>query len=255
MRLIEQELRYGYTLDDLDHLAHAAVLRARYAIAAGEWAYRFTIAWEAVAEHLYAVDERPRPYDLIGAGMAAVADEYRADRRHHGNSENERAFEVFWADMASVTRSHEGGVVDRLALAQIWPTLSNRQRQVLSALATFGDHRPAADALGMDATLFSVHLSKARREFLRLWHEHEEPSRPWGTDRRHAADSVRRKNPASHVKYRSGRKKADPVHGKASTYRNHKCRCTPCREAAMADQREYKARVAANRAAAKGVAA
>lgn len=241
-RVLEvQQLRHGYTLGDLDQLAHAAVARARYGNPAGEWADRFMIAWEAIAEHLYAGQEAPTGYELVGAGMTAITDDHRDFRRHHGHS-NERSFHAVWTDLASVTRSHEAGVVERLALTQIWPTLTNRQCQVLAALATFGDHRPAAEALGMSTSLFSVHLSKARREFLRLWHEHEEPSHPWGTDRRPVTEGGRRKGRASYVKHRRGRTKAALVHGKASTYRNHKCRCEPCHDAAMADQRARRAR-------------
>jgi hypothetical protein len=235
------ELRYGYNLANLDQLAHAAVSRARYGNPAGQWADRFEVAWEAVAESLYAADEAPTGYDLIGVGMNAIAEDYRADRRHRGHS-NERSFQAVWADLASVTGSHEGHVVERFALTQIWPTLSNRQRQVLSALATFGDHQPAAEALGMSAGLFSAHVSRARRRFLELWHEGEEPSRPWGTDRRSSTPGARRKGRASYVKRRQGRPERVLKHGDPNTYRNHACRCTPCHDAAMAEQRVRRAR-------------
>jgi transposase len=75
-------------------------------------------------------------------------------------------------------------VTERLALAQIWPRLHPGHRQVLAALAATGDYGLAAASLGISRSWFISRLSQARKAFLKLWHEHETPSRPWGDDRR-----------------------------------------------------------------------
>jgi hypothetical protein len=55
---------------------------------------------------------------------------------------------------------------------------------VLAALAATGDYGLAAASLGISRSWFISRLSAARKAFLKLWHEHETPSRPWGDDRR-----------------------------------------------------------------------
>jgi hypothetical protein len=51
-------------------------------------------------------------------------------------------------------------------------------------LATHSDYQKAADALGKPYHSFVSTVSTARKQFLRLWHEHETPSGVWGHDRR-----------------------------------------------------------------------
>lgn len=239
-----ESLRFGYTLNDLERLASKAV---RYDASGGFWrgAYwrdRLETAWSGIAEHLYAADAPPSERDLVRAGLDALTRAVYELRGHHGIRDNQRAFEVYWLESAGVVGSHEPRVVERLTLRQIWPRLSDKHQQVLHALAVYGDHQPAAQALGMSASLWSVHLSKARRSFLRLWHHGETPSRVWGLDRRSKTAGARRKNPAARVKYRTGRTPLVLKHGDANTYRNHACRCQPCHDAAMADQRARRAR-------------
>lgn len=238
------DLRHGYTMADLDRLSRAAVTRSATAgfASSGDQDDRYATAWDAIAHRLYTAEETPTGYDLIGAGMRALSAESDDYRRHHGYRDNTRAFGVFWLDIGGPTGSPEAGIVERAALAQIWPRLPAYQRTALTALATFDDYRLAAEALGKDYKSFATVVSQARRTFLALWHEGEEPSRPWGNDRRRS-DGTRRNAVTRHVKYRKGRAKADPVHGKATTYRNYKCRCTPCREAARAEQSERRARL------------
>lgn len=237
-------LPYGYTLDDLDRLTRKAV---RVDASGAFWrgsniADRYETAWSVIAEHLYAAQEPPAEYDLVRTGTAALARSVYELRREHGYEDNQRAFNVYWLEAAGHTGSHEPRIVDELALAQIWPRLTDRHRAVLTALAVFGDHAPAAQSLSMSTNLWSVHLSKARRAFLKMWHHGEEPSRPWGTDRRSTTPGARRKNPATRVRYRRPREPIQLTHGKAGTYQNHGCRCLPCHEAAMTKQRQRRAR-------------
>ncbi|MER7126673.1 hypothetical protein [Micrococcus luteus] len=240
--LTTAEIRHGYTLDDLDHLTRTAILRD---CSSGHWRGsdiedRYNIAWCAIAEHLATTTDAPSRHDLVRAGTAALHRSVDVIRRDYGQRDNTRAFTVYWLDLAAPTSSPDRAVVERTALTQIWPHLTERHRQVLTALAAYDDHALAAESLGMQPKVFSMWLSRARRQFLDLWHEGEEPSRPWGNDRRRR-EGRRQGNVTRHVRYRKGRTKPQPVHGKASTYRNHKCKCTPCREAVRVEQQQRRA--------------
>jgi len=110
--------------------------------------------------------------------------------------------------------------------------------RALAALATWEDYDLAAEAMGITRGTFGVHIARARREFLALWHEHEQPSRTWGTDRRRGNEGARAATPphraaARAVNRRKGRgPERELVHGRASTYTNHGCRCPDCTRAA-----------------------
>lgn len=75
-------------------------------------------------------------------------------------------------------------MAERVALEQIWPRLRPMHREVLAALAAHDDYGLAAASLGKSRKTFTTQISTARHEFLRLWHEGEAPSRPWGQDKR-----------------------------------------------------------------------
>jgi hypothetical protein len=53
---------------------------------------------------------------------------------------------------------------------------------VIVALARHGTYDKAAASLGRPRKTFVTYLWAARKEFLRLWHEGEQPSRIWGHD-------------------------------------------------------------------------
>lgn len=76
--------------------------------------------------------------------------------------------------------SIEGQVIERHTLAQIWRHLSDRDRDVLVALAVYNSYREAAAALGVCYGSFRTYVSWARRNFLKLWHAGETPSKHWG---------------------------------------------------------------------------
>lgn len=236
------DLRYDYTLEHLHHITRWAV-RASLAKAM-DYDDRFAAAWGGVVEHLYACTEPPSSLELIQAGERALArmilDEYRhygyAGRDGYAGAGSGTNYQRFW--WTTPTPSPENRVVDRTALSQIWPRLSDGQREALAALAATEDYHAAAEALGITPGTFTQRISKARAAFLRLWHEGEEPSRVWGTDRRvgsrSAAQPAARKRRAATraVVRRTGRPRHELVHGKASTYANHGCRCVPCTDAA-----------------------
>ncbi|WP_198679296.1 hypothetical protein [Thermomonospora amylolytica] len=185
------ELRWGYNLADLDVLTLASLRRgARSGVVPARECYQ--AAWSAIAEHLATAEERPDPYALIGAGMRAISETIQAGERAHGWNNQRQSirpgFATFWMDATGPTPSPEGPIVDRTALWQIWPRLTDLQRQTLLALATYEDYRTAAAAVGASYGTFCERVRLARIAFLTLWHEGEMPSRVWSADRRRWRD-------------------------------------------------------------------
>jgi hypothetical protein len=239
----ENELRHGYTLDDLRRLAGGVVKHAWSQL--GDQADRLEVAWSAIAEALYASESTPTRRELFQAGMDAMSRHDAQDRHHHGVawSATQRytgfgsspSFQTYWC-LARTSPSPEDGVVERTALTQIWPRLSEGQRRALLALAAFDDYAAAAKALGIKYQSFHTLVRTARLRFLALWHEGETPSRIWGRDRR-----IWRRNagpPAEHrpvtVRMRAAAKRwPHPVgpptfrHG-LTGYKQHRCRCEVC---------------------------
>lgn len=182
-------LRHGYNLADLQQLTRFA-LRRVYG-GSVDYRARHDVAWSAIAEALYAApaDQSPTPTDLVDAAQRAMAQHVRDDMRHHGRDRHHPGqvmpmFASYWEGMQGRSPSPEGRVVEKTALWQIWPCLTDREREVLLALAAHENYRAAAEALGANPATFNVNVSKARKRFLALWHEGEIPSKPWGTDRR-----------------------------------------------------------------------
>lgn len=252
-------LRYGYNLADIDRLARMALSRT-----VGnplDHRTRYEVAWSAIAEALYAASEPPTPSDLIYAAQRELGRHTRQEMRHHGHHHRDpgqtmRGYAAYWNPPAGDPL--EDVVVNRTALWQIWPRLTDCERQVLLALATTGDYAAAADALAANPGTFRVNLRRARRRFLALWHEGETPPGAWGTDRRvgtraRANTSTeteaeagaprppgKRKPVTRLVKQRKGRPTHQLVHGRATTYTNHGCRCEPCTRAATEKTAAYR---------------
>lgn len=242
------ELHHGYTLDHLHFIARRAVSASM--ARAMDYTDRLESAWSGVIEHLYSSEERPSSLALIQAGEKAIVRMISSEHRHHGYAsrdsyagpETALNYQRYW--WTTPTASPEGRVVDYVSLWQIWACLSDKHRQVLATLAALGDYENAADRLGITVGTFNVHVSKARKAFLTLWHEGEKPSRMWGTDRRvgrraaAAPAKAKRRAPTRAVARRVGRPEHELVHGRASTYTNHGCRCAPCTADMAAKARE-----------------
>jgi hypothetical protein len=184
----DPELRHGYTLDHLTRLAHYA---ARHKL----WEYttnlttRYELAFSAMAEQLYSSDEPPAPPELIHTGWRAIRQHHDSRRQFLGLVEAgpdgpSRGFERYWRHVTAPAESPEDRLIERLALAQIWPHLRPIHREGLAALAAHGDYDRAAESLGLTYRAFTSRISGARREFLALWHDGEKPSRIWVRDRR-----------------------------------------------------------------------
>ncbi len=103
---------------------------------------------------------------------------------HDGTEGPGRNFERYWRAVARPADGPEERLVERLALAQIWPRLTSASRNALTALAVYDDHQRAAAALGISYKAFVSRISEGRSQFLALWHDGETPSRPWVRDRR-----------------------------------------------------------------------
>lgn len=193
----DTELRWGYTLADVQRVARSAAATTR--AMAGDYDERYAEAFGAAAERLYAAEHWIPEHQLFRAAQDALFEQSRKDRSYrgcaykHGSGWGENGtgprFTTYWTDVNRTTPSPENRIVERTALAQILPTLTPRQREVIGALAAFDDHAAAREALG-GLSCYAQHVSNARRRFLELWHEGEAPSRPWGTDRRGAATDL-----------------------------------------------------------------
>lgn len=190
-------LRHGYTVGDLHDLARLAVHTA-WGGSGGIWRDRYETAHSAIAEALFAAENRPGQRDLVHVGQRAIQDEIEDYRHHHGFYKHKTIgaaagpgssprFACFWSEFGRTTGSPERTVVERLALHQILAILTDRQREALAALAVLENYRAAAAALDVKPQTYRSLLGRARKDFFAAWHEGETPSRPWGTDRRVAS--------------------------------------------------------------------
>lgn len=185
----DAQLRHGYTVSQVRVLSLAVVTRQTW-YQSVDFDQRLEVAWHAIIEHLYASDQRPEPAALLRAAAHAVGQDVQQLHRFYGRNTHDRyagtvaGFERYWRTAASTSSGPEPAVIDRVALAQIWPRLRPEHQQVLAALTTHDDYALAAAALGISRSWFTTRLGAARREFLRLWHEGEPPSRPWAKDQR-----------------------------------------------------------------------
>jgi DNA-directed RNA polymerase specialized sigma24 family protein len=179
---------HGYAIAALDDLAARVVRNNLHWWAAGDRGDQHAVAWEGIAEHLCSAATTPAERDLLEAGRRALAREVKDNMRHHGarrdGTNDGTNFARYWLWQARVSPSPEASVTDGLALRQILAALTARQQEAVSALAARGDYMLAAEMCGIRPQTFRSLIGRARREFLRLWHEGEEPSRPWGCDRR-----------------------------------------------------------------------
>lgn len=182
---------HGYTVTAIDSAARTALNADRWN--AGDLDDRYAAIRFAIVEHLCTADTPPTRHDLVAVGLRASDRHVEREMHHHGWDRSDLAagggamtgFQRYWT--TSPTPGPEKQVVDRLARAQIWSQLTDRQRQALEAMAASGDYRLAGQALSLDANSYGNLLSAARRRFLAWWHEGEEPSRVWRMTKRTSA--------------------------------------------------------------------
>lgn len=197
---VTQELRHGYTLDDVDHMTRTALMTNR--TMATPWQDRYDAAHFAILEHLYTAEIWPARPDLVRTGIKAISELVRLELRHHGvdrqnmdalaEGRKHRGFFMFWEGHLT-TPSHEDYVVERIALTQVWSALPPADRRIFGARAAYRDNGAAAEALGKPRPSFTVQLNQGRRRFRALWFEGE-TARSWGADQppRAGVDASRR---------------------------------------------------------------
>jgi hypothetical protein len=175
-------LRFGYTLGEVHGLAMVAVVEKVPSGVDRDDAYE--VAWFAIVEALYraADDQRPIRGRLIWTAKTALGRHLRTERRHHGRplvgpgDRLTRSFERYWGWHARLGASPEEGVVERLALGQVWARLREIDRRALGALAATGSHRASAELLGYASVRsFDNTIRLARHRALRLWFQGERP--------------------------------------------------------------------------------
>jgi DNA-binding CsgD family transcriptional regulator len=184
------EVRHGWTLAALTDLAATVVARHRHWWPAGDIADQHAAAWEGITEELLTADISPSRTELAGAGLRSLSRHVSGDRRHQGDgSHNPIAnagakFAAYWDWHGAPAADPANGITERLAVAQILPALTPRQREALTLLAAYEDYQDAAAAMGVAVGTFETHITRARAAFRALWHEGETPSRPWRKDKR-----------------------------------------------------------------------
>lgn len=183
----DMEIAHGYTLKQINGLAVHAAKLCNW-VNGMELTDRAVSAWSAIAEHLQLSYSRPEETELVAIAWKAMKTQHYKDLRTHGMGGQDRsmvskAYVRYWTTESAPTHSHEDRIVDTLAMAQIWPQLTRLQRDVLRALADHDDRETAARSLGMTRDRFNTALAQARIAFRKLWHEHETPSKNWGSDR------------------------------------------------------------------------
>jgi hypothetical protein len=188
----DAEIWHGYCYRDVRRLAGYAAHRSHWqrVISAQD---RYDLALSGIAEFLVTADQAPTQQDLVTAGVQAIHRDVAAQLRQEGinhrkpidgQGPNMAHFCVFWWSYAGYAGSHENGIVDMIAMFQILPRLRPANRAVILALATHLTYDKAAASLGIQKRqTFMARLSKARLEFLSIWHEGERPTHIWGHDR------------------------------------------------------------------------
>lgn len=185
------ELRWGYTIADIDRIARASVVADRVMV--GDITHRYDTAWSAIAEEIYAVEEYPEWQHLVRVGWNAIYREVRDARRQRGYSDSydgstcgnpdRPRFVQYWGPRC--VPSHEDAVVERIGVRQMMAVLVNHpQREAIFALAAHDDYVAAAAALGIRYSALTVRLSAARRLLASAWFGDETPARVRRTDRR-----------------------------------------------------------------------
>ena len=167
---------HGYTLADLDNITRYALYLDRWH--SGDIADRYDTVWHAVVEHILTAGTAPTRNELLTAGIAASLRHVRAEMHHRGLSERNpgqsmRGFERYWT--AGPSPSAEECVVDRVALYQVLPLLTDLQMQALTAAAGHGDYQAAAGALGVAPGTVWQRLDSGRKRIYAAWHEGETP--------------------------------------------------------------------------------
>jgi hypothetical protein len=202
----------GYTFAELRRIANRATVYCRW----GDrfpFTERFEIAWAGMVDFLTGCDIPPQPFEVYRAAQRAIGSASESELREHGMRHGPDGlyatprFEVYWTPKPAPAA--DTTVVDRIAMWQIWATLRPLHKMVFLALAAHNDYARAAEAVGYPYGSFSSLICQARAEFLARWHEGEEPSRIWATDKHGDGDIEDRVRRIITGKRRKGREHHD----------------------------------------------
>lgn len=182
-------LRYGYTLDDLNRIARTVVVANAQWWRGADRHDQVGIAFSAIAEHLYLADDMPNERELHTAGTAALVEDAKAYRHHHGLRDGGHGlvgqaprFAAYWYEPPA--DPWEDRVLERIAVAQIMPTLDEPLMQAVAALAALDDYAVAADALDLKYGTLTARINRGRKAFRQHWYAPETAPATRGTDRR-----------------------------------------------------------------------
>jgi hypothetical protein len=189
------EVWLGYTLAELRRIADRATAYCRWGarFPVGE---RFDIAWAGIIDYLTACESPPEPVEVYRAAQRAIGRASERELGEHGLRHGPDGlyatprFEIYWTPKPAPPA--DTTVVERIAMWQIWATLRPLHKMAFLALAAHNDYTKAAEAVGYPYSTFAYLISQARAEFLALWHEGQQPSRPWATDRHGNGDIEQR---------------------------------------------------------------
>jgi hypothetical protein len=178
------ELPHGYTLAQAEQLARAAACTVHTG-STETVADKIDHAWSIIVATLYEAPAQPSTGQLVWAARKSLYREDRdrlkdygyADRNVANGAASGSSFRTYWY---RPTASIEHDLIERHTFAQIWPLLTDRDRQVLVALAVYGNATDGAAAIGIPRSSFHMYLSEARKRFLKRWHAGETPSKHWG---------------------------------------------------------------------------
>lgn len=188
------ELRYGYTLDDLQRLSKTVVVANLQWWPGGDRHQQADTAWCGIVEHLYTTDEEPTENELLAAGTRALVEDTKGYRKLHGIREggihageagfigDGPRFAAYW--YSPPAEPWEDRVIERIALAQVLATANPLHLQAIGALAATDNYAAAAEALGLKGSTLTVRLSEGRKAFRRRWYAPETPPPIKNTDRR-----------------------------------------------------------------------
>lgn len=174
------EVAHGYTTWDVMDIARYSVSRSRPGRIASFEEY-LEIAVTAIEDRLLSAVEKPTQTDLLrAAGRGIYRFRHEWEQQHgwdHRTMNFRPGFERYWTWHPP---QPEDAVVDKLAVHQVWPTLTPAMQQAVSALVMAdGDQVYAAAMLGINLSAYKMRLRAARQRFQQWWYEPETPpSRP-----------------------------------------------------------------------------
>lgn len=180
-------MAHGYTLADITGLARAAssIARGGGILTVAD---RVDVAGHAMVVALLESADPVGTADLVRIGFRAVTAAVGDEFRHHGVDHHDGAerpsYAAFWRTAPAPT--FDEVLIERIAVRQIMPMLTTRQKAVVRHVASFDawpGNRELAEDFGMHPATYNVTLNDARERFRRWWHEGETPSAMWGRDR------------------------------------------------------------------------